>query len=132
VKAIDAGVLLRLATRDDPREVAAAEAFIAGGAWVSHLVLAEAVAALAGAYSLAPAQIADAVGILLEHERLSLQEPDVVAAALGLFRENPEVSYGDCLVVEVARKAGHLPVGTLDSRVGALGGGSTLEGRILS
>jgi predicted nucleic-acid-binding protein len=113
VKAIDAGVLLRLATRDDPGEVAAAEAFIAGGAWVSHLVLAEAVAALAGAYSLAPAQIADAVGILLEHERLSLQEPDVVAAALEVFRENPEVSYGDCLVLEVARKAGHLPLGTM-------------------
>jgi predicted nucleic-acid-binding protein len=113
VKAIDAGVLLRLATRDDPGEVAAAEAFITGGAWVSHLVLAEAVSALAGAYSLAPAQIADAVGILLEHERLSLQEPDVVAAALEVFRENPEVSYGDCLVLEVARKAGHLPLGTM-------------------
>jgi predicted nucleic acid-binding protein len=120
VRAIDAGVLLRLAARDDPREVKAAEAFVAGGAWVSHLVLAETVAALVSAYGLGPTEIAVAVEILLAHDRIAVQDPDVAQAALDLFRANPGLSYGDCLVVEVARKAGHLPLGTVDSTMDGL------------
>ena len=42
MRAIDTNVLVRLVTRDDPMQVAAAEAFVAHGAWVSHLALAEA------------------------------------------------------------------------------------------
>lgn len=41
MRAVDTNVLVRLATRDDAKQVAAAEAFIAKGAWVPHLVLAE-------------------------------------------------------------------------------------------
>jgi predicted nucleic acid-binding protein len=37
-----------------------------------------------------------------------------VAAALQQCRERPAVSFSDCLTLEVARKAGHLPVGTFD------------------
>lgn len=40
--AVDTNVLVRLAVQDDAKQVAAAEAFVANGAWVSHLVLAEA------------------------------------------------------------------------------------------
>jgi len=43
MRAIDTNVLVRLAARDDAKQVAAAEAFVARGAWVSHLVLVEAV-----------------------------------------------------------------------------------------
>ena len=43
MRAVDTNVLVRLVTRDDRRQVAAAEAFVARGAWVSHLVLVAAV-----------------------------------------------------------------------------------------
>ena len=35
MRAIDTNVLVRLITRDDPRQAASAEAFIQGGAWIS-------------------------------------------------------------------------------------------------
>lgn len=38
--AIDTNVLVRLIARDDPRQVEAAEEFVAKNAWVSHLVIA--------------------------------------------------------------------------------------------
>ncbi len=43
MRAVDTNVLIRLITRDDPRQVTAAESYVARGAWVSHLVLAETV-----------------------------------------------------------------------------------------
>ena len=39
--AVDTNVLVRLLVRDDARQATAAEAFVAKGAWVSTLVLAE-------------------------------------------------------------------------------------------
>jgi predicted nucleic acid-binding protein len=39
---------------------------------------------------------------------------EVVASAVAQFRQQPRVGFSDCLMVEVARKAGHLPLGTLD------------------
>jgi predicted nucleic-acid-binding protein len=42
MRAVDTNVLVRLVTRDDTDQAAAAEAFVANGAWVPHLVLAEA------------------------------------------------------------------------------------------
>ena len=37
VRAVDTNILVRLITRDDARQVAVAEAFVARGAWVPHL-----------------------------------------------------------------------------------------------
>ena len=42
MRAVDTNVLVRLVTRDDAKQVAVAEAFVARGAWVPHLVLVEA------------------------------------------------------------------------------------------
>ncbi len=39
MRAVDTNVLVRLLTRDDPKQLAAAEAFVKPGAWVSRLVL---------------------------------------------------------------------------------------------
>lgn len=41
MRAVDTNLLVRLIVRDDLKQVEAAEAFIADGAWVSQLVLAE-------------------------------------------------------------------------------------------
>jgi predicted nucleic-acid-binding protein len=127
MRAIDTNVLVRLATRDDTRQAAAAEAFIAAGAWVPHLVLVEAMWVLASIYDMAPQKIATAVEMLLQHRNLTIQDAEVVAAALALFRRRPGLGFSDCMVLEVARKTGHLPLGTFDRELGKLPGAETLE-----
>ena len=122
MRAVDTNVLVRLATRDDVKQVTAAEAFVAKGAWVPHLVLAEAMWVLASVYDLGPAEITTAVEMFLKHKDLTLQDSDAVAAALEHFRKRPTPGFSDCLVLEVARKSGHLPLGTFDRDLGRLAG----------
>jgi predicted nucleic-acid-binding protein len=122
VRAVDTNVLVRLDTRDDAKQVAAAESFVAAGAWVPVLVLVEAVWVLTSVYDRRPEQIAIAVEMLLNHEHLTLQDSESVAAAVGQFRKRPKLGLSDCLVLEVARKAGHLPLGTFDRDLGKLEG----------
>ena len=114
MRAVDTNLLVRLATRDDAEQVARAEAFVAHGAWVPHLVLAEATWVLSAVYDRGSEEIAAAIDILLNHEHLTLQDSDAVAAAVATFRRRPALGFTDCLVLEVARKAGHLPLGTFD------------------
>jgi predicted nucleic-acid-binding protein len=122
MRAVDTNVLVRLVTQDEAKQVAAAEAFIAPGAWVSHLVLVEALWVLASVYDLGPSAIATAVEMFLNHRDLSLQDADIVAAALTHFRKRPKLGFSDCLVLEVARKAGHIPLGTFDRELSKLDG----------
>lgn len=122
MRAVDTNVLVRLATRDDAKQVAAAEEFVARGAWVPHLVLAEAMWVLTSVYDRGPGEIAAAVEMLLNHEHLTLQDADAVAAAVASFRKRPALGFSDCLVLEVARKAGHLPLGTFDRDFSKLSG----------
>lgn len=126
MRAVDTNVLVRLITRDDARQVAAAEEFVAKGAWVSHLALAETTWVLAAVYERQTADIATAVELLLNHRDLTLQDPDVVAAALDTFKQRPAVGFADCLLLEIARKAGHLPLGTFDRNLGKLEGAKKL------
>ncbi len=120
MRSVDTNVLVRLVTRDDAKQVKAAEAFVAGGAWVSHLVLVEATWVLASVYDRSSKDIATAVDMLLDHQHLTIQEPDTVAAAVGHFRSRPALGFSDCLVREVARRAGHVPLGTFDRNLGKL------------
>lgn len=120
--AVDTNVLVRLLVRDDPRQAAKATAFIAKGAWVSTLVLAETLWVLDAVYDRSSAQIANAVELMLNHKDLTLQDSHVVALALKHFRARPSLGFSDCLVLEIARKAGHLPLGTFDRNLGKLDG----------
>jgi predicted nucleic acid-binding protein len=45
-----------------------------------------------------------------------------VAGALDLFRARPALGFIDCLMVESARKAGHLPLGTFDRNLAKVEG----------
>lgn len=126
MRAIDAKVLVRLVTRDDDVQVRAAEAFIQKGAWASLLVLAEMTWVLSAAYDLGPDDIATAVEMLLSHKDLTLQDPDVVALALEIYRRKPAVGFSDCLILEIARKAGHIPLGTFDRSLGKRAGAQQL------
>jgi len=126
MRAVDTNVLVRLVTRDDARQVAAAEAFVSRGAWVPQLVLAEAIWVLASVYDLGHKEIGRAVEMLLNHRDLTLQDAEVVFAALAQFRRRPSLSFSDCVVLEGARKAGHLPLGTFDRDLGKLDGAQRL------
>lgn len=126
MRAVDTNLLVRLIVRDDPKQVEAAEAFIAGGAWVPQLVLAETIWVLDAVHERSPVQLAAAIEMLLNHAQLSIQEADVVERALTQFRARPALGFSDCLVLEVARKAGHLPLGTFDRGLSRLEGAQRL------
>ena len=119
-------VLVRLVTRDDRKQVAAAEAFVSKGAWVSTLVLVEATWVLTAVYALTHAEMATAIDMLLHHRDLTLQESESVAAALEQYRSRPALGFSDCLILEIARKAGHLPLGTFDRDLSKLDGAERL------
>jgi predicted nucleic-acid-binding protein len=120
MRAIDTNVLVRILAQDDAEQARAALEFVEGGAWISHLVLAESTWVLAAVYERTPKQLARALTQLLEHESLVIQDPDVVELALAHFRKKPSLGFSDCLILEIARKAGHLPLGTFDRDLGRL------------
>ena len=126
MRAVDTNVLVRLITRDDPRQLAEANSFVERGAWVSILALAEAIWVLDTVYQLTAAELAMAIEMLLDHKNLTIQDPEAVAAALALFRRRPSLGFSHCLMLELARKAGHLPLATFDRALGKVEGAQKL------
>lgn len=126
MRAVDTNLLVRLVARDDARQVATAERFVAGGAWISLIVLTELTWVLDSVYDLPAPEIGLAVEMLLNHATLTVQDSDVVLAALEQFRAKPVIGFADCLVLEVARRAGHTPLGTFDRKLGRLSGAEQL------
>jgi len=126
MRAVDTNVLVRLITRDDARQTASAESYVDKGAWVSVLALAEATWVLASVYELSSNELARAIEMLLNHRDLVVQDSDTVAAALDLFRAKPALGFSDCLMLQLARKAGHLPLGTFDRNLAKVDGAQKL------
>lgn len=122
MRAVDTNVLVRLIVRDDADQVARAEAFVAQGAWVSLPVLVEAVWILKSVYGLSRRRIGTVLDMLVEHDRLTLQDEDAVRRACATFARERSAGFSDCLIVEVARKTGHVPVGTFDKSMARLDG----------
>lgn len=122
MRAVDTNVLVRLLARDDVKQMMAAEVFVVKGAWISHVVLVETTWVLSSVYGRTALQIADAIALLLEHEALVLQDPDIVASAVDQLRRKPTLGFSDCLILESARKAGHLPLGSFDRTLGRVDG----------
>ena len=126
MRAVDTNILVRIAAQDHAGQLAVAELFIQPGAWVSHLVLAEALWVLSSFYEFAHARQVTFVEYMLEHESLRVQDPDVVELALAHFANQKKLSFTDCLVLEIARKAGHAPLGTFDKSLGKVPGAKAL------
>jgi predicted nucleic-acid-binding protein len=127
MRAVDTNVVVRLITRDDFRQAASAESFIEKGAWVSTLALAEATWVLSTVYELSSKELAMAIEMLLNHRDLVLQDAEVVAVSLELFRTKPALGFSDCLMLEIAKKAGHLPLGTFDRNLAKIDGTQKLS-----
>jgi predicted nucleic-acid-binding protein len=64
--------------------------------------------------------------MLLNHRHLVLQHPDEVSAALAEYHKPDAADFSDCLILEAARKNGHLPLGTFDRRLSRLSGAQRL------
>jgi predicted nucleic-acid-binding protein len=118
MRAVDTNLVVRLIARDDRRQAAAADAFVSKGAWLSHVVLVEVIWVLDAVYGLKHKQLGLALDMLLDHRDLVVQEPDLVAAALLRFRRCPKLGFSDCMILEIARRAGHVPLGTFDRELG--------------
>jgi predicted nucleic-acid-binding protein len=126
MRAVDTNVVIRLIIRDNPDQSALAEAFVEKGAWMSLLALAETVWVLGFSYQLNAAAQAEAIEMLLRHGSIVLQDAELVEAALTSFRGRPAVGFSDWLLLEAARKAGHLPLGTFDRALSRADGAQRL------
>ena len=127
MRAVDTNVVVRLIVRDDPEQVDRAEAFVARGAWISLLVLAETLWVLQSVYGLSRQRLGTVVDMLMEHDRLTLQQEEVVRKARAAFESGQSAGFSDCLIVEAARQAGHTPVGTFDKAMSRLDGAHRLD-----
>lgn len=128
MRAIDTNVLVRLIARDDAAQASAAERFIVGGVWVPTVALVEAIWVASTYYDFRNSELARAIEMILNHPDVTLQEAETVSAALELFRLKPSLGFSDCLVLETARKAGHLPLGTFDKALSRIDGAQKLVG----
>lgn len=75
-----------------------------------------------------PRAIADTVEMLLNHTQIMIQDPDLAGAALVEFRRRPAAGFSDCHILEIARRHGHLPIGTFDRDFGKIDGAERLKG----
>ena len=90
------------------------------------LALTEATWVLTSVYQLSSKELATAVEMLLYHRDLVLQDAETVAKAQDLFHAKPALGFSDCLMFELARKAGHLPLGAFDRNLAKVEGAQKL------
>jgi predicted nucleic-acid-binding protein len=121
--AADTNVLLRLLLDDDAEQARAARAFQRTHAplFVSHVVLAELTWVLASAYGFSRERLRAVVETLVDTDGITLQEPNVVRAALGGFRAS-RADFSDCLILAIAQSVSALPLATFDRKLGRLAG----------
>jgi len=129
MQAVDTNVLVRALTGDDLRQSPAAEAFIRDHTpvWVSHVVLVETVWVLESVYVCGKPQVVKAMTRIIDNKDLILEEPAVVRAALALYQSNRKVHFEDCMILEIARRAGHQPLATFDKALGKLPGAHSVS-----
>jgi predicted nucleic-acid-binding protein len=126
MRAIDTNVIVRLLVRDDVDQAEAADEFVRPGAWVSTIALTEAVWVLGSVFELSKRQLVRAIHAMLSHERLVFEDPELIAAALQIYESRGGVGFSDCLLLEIARKHGHEPLGTFDRQLAKLNGAARI------
>ena len=98
----------------------AAETFIRTHApvWVSHVVLIETFRVLESVYACKKAQMVEVLKRIQDSRDLVLEEATVVREALAHYQAKGKVSFEDCMILAIARKAGRLPLVTFDKGLG--------------
>jgi predicted nucleic-acid-binding protein len=118
MRALDTNVLVRLVTGETPEQAEKAAAFVEPGAWVPLAATLECAWVLSATYALTGAELADTIAMLLENDRLLFQDAELIQAAITIFRDKPGIQFADAVILETARRAGHLPLGTFDKKLG--------------
>lgn len=119
--ALDANLLVRLLTNDEPRQAAKVESWLEGHAtakapaYIDHVVLCELAWVLERAYGYAREQVGEAVSAVLEHDQFKVEAPAMVRQALVSHRTGP-AGFSDCLLAARTQAAGCDTVLTFDKR----------------
>jgi len=85
-----------------------AEVFVANGAWCPHSCLRTPLGC-SMPYTSVPRSTSLLRRYASQHERLTLQDADVVVAAAEQFRRRPALGFSDCLVLEMPEEADTCP-----------------------
>jgi predicted nucleic-acid-binding protein len=127
--AVDTNVLVRALVGDDPGQSPLAVAFIRahGPVWVSHVVLVETIWVLDSAYDQGKPRLVEALARILDNKEIALEDPAIVRKALELFRSGKKLDFSDCMILEIARRAGHVPLATFDQALGKAEGTCRVE-----
>ncbi|MGA2183088.1 MAG: type II toxin-antitoxin system VapC family toxin [Bryobacteraceae bacterium] len=89
--AVDANILVRLLTGDDPKQEAATRSlFAAGPVWIAKTVLLEAAWVLGSSYGYGERAVRDALAKLLGLQNVHVEDEAAVAAALALMEQGIE------------------------------------------
>ncbi len=107
---LDTNVIVRYIMQDDPKQSAQATALIerlteASPGFVSVVSIVELVWVLESAFSLARAQVVEALANLMSIDVFKIERVGVVAAALRSFREG-NADFADCLIERSSANAG--------------------------
>ena len=72
-------------------------------------------------------QLATVIEMLLDQEHLVVQDPEVVAAAAAHYRAGVGSDFADCMILEVARSTGNVPLATFDQKLAKAEGAQRLR-----
>ncbi len=81
---------------------------------------------LESVYELTRAQLTTAIDMLLDQEHLVVQDPETVAAAAKNYRGGAGSDFADCMILEVARSTGNVPLATFDRKLAKAEGAQRL------
>jgi len=113
--AVDTNVLVRLLVADDPAQTQQAVAFLESRrpVWISTVVLVETVWVLMTVYLWSKAQVLAMLHTATSSRDFAFQAVETVRKAIHLYASS-KADFSDCLALELARAAGHLPFATFD------------------
>ncbi len=111
MEGVGTSVLVRIATRDDPRQLRRAERLIRerfsreSPAWVSCLVITDLARVLGARYRYSRSEIASFIDRLGQTDGFLLEEVGTVMEAVQFYRSS-KADFGDCLILarNLARK----------------------------
>lgn len=125
MKAIDTNVLLRYLVKDDPKQFAAAQAYIEkyGSAehpiFINRIVLCETVWVLGRLYRYNTITIANVIEAVLRAEEFAVENSGAAWLALEDYRKS-KADFADALIGRVNKAAGYAKTGTLDIKAAML------------
>lgn len=119
--AIGTNVLVRLVVRDNLPQYEQSLAFVEKHrpVWVAHLSMLELAWVLWSCYRLEKAKVCEVMLALLEMAELHIQQPAVIEAAVRTWQVST-VDFADAFILETARAAAEMPLGTFDAALGRL------------